>query len=152
MKIRGFEVAKGFENYNINLPMRKTKYSAGYDVMSCEDITIPPYKFGDKPILVKTGIKAYMPNDEYLMLCNRSSNPLKKSLVLANGIGIIDSDYYNNIDNDGAFSYAFYNYGNEDLLIKKGDVIGQAIFMKYYIIDNDTASDTRIGGFGSTDK
>ena len=151
-RIRGFEVAKGFENKGINLPVRKTKYSAGYDVEAAEDCIIPPFKFGQKPTLVKTGIKAYMPGDEYLMLCNRSSNPGKKGLVLANSVGIIDSDYYGNPDNDGAIMYAFYNFFDIELEIKKGDVIGQAIFHKYYMVDDDTADGERMGGFGSTNK
>ena len=151
-KIRGFEVAKGFEDKGINLPVRKTKYSAGYDVEAAEDCIIPPYKFGCKPTLVKTGIKAYMQEDEFLMLCNRSSNPGKKGLVMANSVGIIDSDYYGNPDNDGAFMYAFYNFFDHDLEIKKGDVIGQAIFQKFYVADGDTAEGKRMGGFGSTSK
>lgn len=151
-KIRGFEIAKGFENYGLTMPIRKTKYSAGYDVCAAEDITIPPFQFGAKPTLIKTGLKAYMQEDEYLMLCNRSSNPFKKGLILANSVGIIDADYYGNPDNDGAFSYAFYNYFNTPLEIKKGDVIGQAIFKKFLVTDDDTASGERLGGFGSTSK
>ena len=151
-KTRGFEIAKGFEDKGINLPERKTKYSAGYDIESAEDCVIPAFKPGQKPVLVKTGIKAYMQNDEYLMLCNRSSNPFKKGLVLANSIGIIDADYYGNPDNDGAFMYAFYNMFDKDVEIKKGDVIGQAIFKKYEIIDGDIAEGERVGGFGSTSK
>ena len=77
-KKRGFEIAKGFENKNINLPIRKTKYSAGYDIEAAEDITIPSFKKGIAPTLVKTGIKAYMQDDEMLLLYNRSSNPKKK--------------------------------------------------------------------------
>lgn len=149
---RGFEIAKGFENHDITMPIRKTKYSAGYDVCAAEDCVIPPFTFGSKPTLVKTGVKAYMQEDEYLMLCNRSSNPFKKGLVLANSVGIIDADFYGNPDNDGAFSYAFYNYFSEPLEIKKGDVVGQAIFMKYMTTDNDTAEGERLGGFGSTSK
>ena len=99
-KIRGFEIAKGFEDKGINLPERKTKYSAGYDVEAAEDVTVPSFKKGMKPTLVKTGIKAYMQDNEYLMLVNRSSNPGKKGLILANSIGIVDKDYYGNEDND----------------------------------------------------
>ena len=77
-KERGFEIAKGFENSNINLPIRKTKYSAGYDIEAAEDIIIPSFKKGNKPTLVKTGLKAYMGEDEVLILANRSSNPGKK--------------------------------------------------------------------------
>lgn len=151
-KIRGFEIAKGFENHNITLPMRKTKYSAGYDVAAAEDTIIPPYTFGSKPTLVKTGLKAYMLEDEYLMLCNRSSNPFKKGIVMANSVGIIDADFYENPENDGAFSYAFYNYFTEPLEIKKGEIIGQAIFRKFLITDDDIPGGERTGGFGSTSK
>lgn len=151
MKNRGFEIVSTYNKSEIVFPIRKTKYSAGYDISSSVDISIPPYKFGDKPVLVKTGIKAYMKNDEYLMLCNRSSNPLKRGLVLANGVGIIDSDYYNNPDNEGEIMYCFYNFQDLPYEIKKGDIIGQAIFMKYEISDNDNSINRRIGGFGSTD-
>lgn len=152
MKKRGFEIVKGYENKNINLPVRKTKLSAGYDIEAAEDIVIPSFKVGTKPTLIKTGLKCYMQNDEYLMLVNRSSNPVKRGLVLANSVGIIDADYYNNPDNDGHLMYAFYNYFNENITIKKGDTIGQAIFMKYLVVDNDSSNGERKGGFGSTDK
>ena len=151
-KVRGFEIAKGFENKGINLPIRKTKYSAGYDIEAAEDVIIPMFKPGQKPTLVKTGLKAYFMQDEFLMLCNRSSNPGKKGLVMANSVGIIDCDYYENPDNDGHFMFAFYNYFDHDVEIKKGDAIGQAIFMKYATIDNDNAEGERTGGFGSTNK
>lgn len=152
MKTRGFEVAKGFEDKDIHIPVRKTLHSAGYDVEAAEDVTIPPFKPGMKPTLIKTGLKAYCEPDEFYMLCNRSSNPFKKGLVLANSVGIIDSDYYNNEDNDGHFMFAYYNFFDEDVLIKKGDAIGQVIFMKYLTVDNDNATGTRKGGFGSTSK
>ncbi len=151
-KIRGFEVAKGFEDKNINLPVRKTKYSAGYDVEAAEDCIVPSFKKGMKPTLVKTGIKAYMADDEVLILANRSSNPSKKGLVLANSIGVIDKDYYGNPDNDGHFMFSFFNIKDEDIEIKKGDAIGQAIFQKYLVTDDDAAEGTRKGGFGSTSK
>lgn len=152
MKKRGFEIVKGYENKNINIPVRKTSLSAGYDIESAEEIVIPSFRMGTKPTLIKTGLKCYMENDEYLMLVNRSSNPVKRGLVLANSVGIIDADYYNNPDNDGHLMYAFYNYSKEDITIKKGDTIGQAIFMKYLLVDNDSSNGERKGGFGSTDK
>lgn len=151
-KVRGFEIAKGFENAEINMPVRKTKYSAGYDVEAAEDCIIPAFKPGQTPTLIKTGIKAYMPEDEYLMLCNRSSNPKKKGLVLSNGVGIVDGDYYGNPDNDGHIMFAFFNIKDEDIEIKKGDCIGQAIFQKFFTVDNDNAEGARMGGFGSTSK
>ena len=151
-KVRGFEIAKGWEGKEIHMPVRKTKYSAGYDIEAAEDCVVPAFKAGQAPTLIKTGLKAYMPEDEYLMLCNRSSNPKKKGLVMANSVGIIDSDYYENPDNDGHFMFAFYNVKSEDVEIKKGECIGQAIFQKYGIIDHDNAEGERVGGFGSTSK
>ena len=149
-KKRGFEIAKGFENANINLPVRSTKNSAGYDVEAAEDCVIPAFKAGQKPTLIKTGLKAYMQSDEVLILANRSSNPGKKGLILANSIGIVDSDYYGNPDNDGHIMFAFYNVKEEDIEIKKGERIGQGMFQKYLVTDNDFANGERTGGFGST--
>lgn len=151
-KVRGFEIAKGYENKGINLPIRKTKYSAGYDIEAAEDVIIPSFKKGMNPTLVSTGLKAYMQDDEVLLLYNRSSNPKKKGLILANSVGVIDKDYYGNSDNDGHIMFAFYNIKEEDVEIKKGDAIGQAIFQKYLVVDNDSADGERIGGFGSTNK
>ena len=151
-KIRGFEVAKGFEESGINLPIRKTKYSAGYDIEAAEDVTIPSFKKGTNPTLVKTGLKAYMQDDEALMLYNRSSNPKKKGLILANSVGVVDKDYYENPDNDGHIMFAFYNIKEEDITIKKGEPIGQAVFQKYYVADGDNSEGERLGGFGSTSK
>ena len=151
-KIRGFEVAKGFEDCNINIPVRKTKYSAGYDMEAAEDVIVPSFKKGDKPTLVKTGLKAYMQDDEVLMLYNRSSNPKKKGLILANSVGVVDKDYYGNSDNDGHIMFAFYNIKDEDIEIKKGEAIGQGVFQKYLVVDDDIAEGTRVGGFGSANK
>ncbi len=151
-KKRGFEIAKGFEDKGINLPIRKTKYSAGYDIEAAEDTVIPSFKKGMNPTLVKTGLKAYMQDDEMLLLYNRSSNPKKKGLIMANSVGVIDKDYYGNPDNDGHFMFAFYNIKKEDIVIKKGEAIGQAIFQKYFVTDDDVAEGERKGGFGSTSK
>lgn len=168
MKKRGFEICKGYENQEIHLPIRKTKNSVGYDLESAEDICIPSIwktvftnigKFfkGEKefepikPTLVKTGIKSYFEEDEVLILANRSSNPGKKGLVLANSIGIVECDYYGNTDNDGNLMYAFYNFFPTDTVIHKHDTIGQAYFQKFLIADDDKPSDAiRTGGFGST--
>ena len=151
-RLRGFEIAKGFEDKVINLPIRKTKYSAGYEIEAAEDTVVPSFKKGMKPSLIKTGLKAYMQDDEVLLLYNRSSNPKKKGLILANSVGVIDKDYYGNIDNDGHIMFAFYNIKDEDITIKKGEAIGQGIFQKYLITDDDVADGERTGGFGSTSK
>ena len=154
MKIRGFEVAKGFEQANINLPQRSTAHSAGYDFECAEDIEIPPIWTSEnkKPILVNTGVKAYIPNNEALFLYNRSGNPGKKGLVLANSVGVVDSDYYGNPDNDGHIMFAFYNFFTETVTLKKGERIGQGIFQEFLKTDDDSADLIRQGGFGSTEK
>ena len=148
-KLRGFEIAKGWEDKGIHIPERKTKYSAGYDVEAAEDVVIPSYKPGIKPTLIPTGLKAYCQNDEWYMLVNRSSGP-KKGFVMANSIGVIDADYYENETNDGHFYFQYFNFQDHDIEVKKGDVIGQVIFQKYLTVDNDNAEGVRTGGFGST--
>ena len=150
-KVRGFEIAKGWEDKDIHIPVRKTAHSAGYDVEAAEDVVIPKFKKGIKPTLIPTGLKAYCLEDECYLLLNRSSRP-KKGFILANSVGLIDSDYYCNPDNDGHFMFAFFNCSNQDIEVKKGDVIGQVVFTKYLIVDNDNATGKREGGFGSTDK
>lgn len=168
-RVRGFEICKGLENSDINLPIRKTAKSVGYDLEAFEDTTIPSIwknvfeniaKFLKhdtdykeiKPTLVRTGIKSYFGDDEVLILANRSSHPIKKGLVLANSIGIVESDYYGNPQNDGELMYAYYNFFPVDVTIKKHDAVGQAYFQKFLIADEDNATGKRLGGFGSTDK
>lgn len=150
-RLRGFEVVKGYEDKGINLPVRKTSHSAGYDVEAAEDITIPMFTPGCKPTLIPTGLKAYCQEDECYLLLNRSSGP-KKGFLMANSVGLIDSDYYGNPDNDGHFYFSYFNCSDHDIEVKKGDVIGQVVFQKYLVVDNDNATGGRTGGFGSTDK
>ena len=152
MKNRGFEVAKGFEDKDIHMPIRKTMYSAGYDIECASDTVVPKFVPGQTPTLIPTGLKAYMMDDEVLYLYNRSSNPKKKGLILANSVGVVDKDYYGNSDNDGHIMFAFYNIKDEDIVIKKGEAIGQGVFAKYLVTDDDNASGIRTGGFGSTTK
>lgn len=174
MKVRGFEKVSTFED--INLPERATKHAAGYDFEAANDVVIPSiFKSGIatalkvalnkeealldeellkqvKPTLVGTGVKAYMGEDEFLQLCNRSSNPLKNFLLLGNGVGIIDSDYYNNENNEGHIMFQFINFGLKDLTIKKGERVGQGIFLPFLKADGDESEKTRTGGFGSSGK
>lgn len=165
-RVRGFEVVSTYKDKGINVPKRATKGSAGYDLEAAEDTVIPSIwkamkiteeqlKKGEgeylKSTLVPTGIKAYMPEDEYLLLANRSSNPMKRQLALPNGIGVIDSDYYNNEGNEGEIFVQLINYSFEDVTIKKGERIAQGIFQKYEVIDEEVDDyQTRIGGFGSS--
>ena len=130
------------------LPQRSTAVSAGYDFYNPEEVEIQAGQIK----YVKTGVKAAFPEGEMLMLCNRSSNPKKKGLVLANGVGIVDSDYYNNPDNEGEIAFAFMNITAHPVILEAGEKLGQAIFVKFGIVDDDNAEGSRIGGWGSTGK
>ena len=105
-----------------------------------------------KPTLIPTGIKAYMQEDEFLQLANRSSNPLKRFLMMGNGVGIIDADYYGNDANEGHIMFQYINFGMTDQVIKKGERIGQGIFLPFLKADEDQEQTkaTRTGGFGSS--
>ena len=103
-----------------------------------------------KPTLVSTGMKCQLDPGTYLQLSVRSSCPLKYWLIMANGVGIIDADYYNNPDNEGEIFFQLINLSPYDIQLHKGDVIGQGIILPYQITDDDNAQGERIGGFGST--
>lgn len=172
---RGFEVITRYQDQQIQLPQRATHHAAGYDFEAAEDVVIPSvWKAGFKqgltavsdalipetsaeekkikPVLVPTGIKAYMGEDEFLQLANRSSNPLKRFLILTNGVGVIDSDYYNNEANEGHIMFQFTNFGFKDVVIKKGERIGQGIFLPFLKADQDQTANARQGGFGSSNQ
>jgi dUTP pyrophosphatase len=129
----------------IQLPQRATAHSAGYDFYSPVDVTIRP----KESVLIFTDICASMYWDNVLMLYVRSSMG-KHPVVLANGTGIVDSDYYNNENNGGNIGFRLLNLGDTPYEIKAGDRIGQGIFIKYGTVKNDHTTATRTGGFGST--
>lgn len=145
---RKFEYVKRIEEKNFDLPKRSTANSAGYDFIVPED-TICKSK---EITMVKAGVKAYFPHNETLLLFNRSSNPKKKGLIILNGVGVVDSDYADNPDNEGEIAGLFYNMLDEDVVLKAGEKMMQGVFVKYSTTDDDTASGARTGGFGSTGK
>lgn len=160
---RKFEVAKGFEDQNINLPKRSTKHSAGYDIEAAEDVWVHPWfmpsnelcgeRYNHKATLIKTGVKVQMNDGEFLGVYPRSSTSVKNLALMPNSIGVIDQDYYNNEDNDGHIMVPFVNFGEKSIHIKKGERIAQGIFHKYETVDNEDIINTeRQGGFGSTGK
>ena len=160
MKKRGFEILTSYLDEDIHLPVRQTKASAGYDFEAAEDVIVPSIwkQFLDKwfddidvkAILIPTGVKSYMDQDEYLQLSIRSGMALKSGLILANGVGVVDADYYDNESNEGHIMFAVHNIGFRDKKIKKGDRIGQGIFLPFLKADNDVSTKERSGGFGST--
>lgn len=128
------------------LPKRSTKNSGGYDFVVPEDTICKSHEI----TMVKSGVKAYFPDDEVLLLFNRSSNPKKKGLIILNGVGVVDSDYVDNSDNEGEIAGLFYNMLDEDVVLKAGEKMMQGIFVKFEITDDDNAEGKRSGGWGST--
>lgn len=170
-----FELVSEFADQTDLLPVRATKFSAGYDFSVARDIVVPSYQkqfkglnftddaplnltfvagltksYKSKPTLVPTGVKAYLPEGTFLQISVRSSCPLKHWLILANGVGIIDGDYYNNPDNEGHIFFQIINLFPHDIILHKGDKIGQGIIMPYFLAEGDVTAAERVGGFGST--
>ncbi len=127
------------------LPKRGSKSSCGYDFISIRDIIIHPGEI----VKIPTGYKAKFMNDEFLMLVVRSSMGFNYNVRMCNQVGIIDSDYYNNNDNEGHIWVALQNEGNKNFVIKEGTAYLQGIFIKY-LTCGDVVNNSRVGGIGST--
>lgn len=128
-------------------PRRATKYSAAYDLYSPVSLMLKSGKIAKIP----TGFKIKMPKREGFFIYIRSSLG-SKDINLPAGVNIIDSDYYDNPENEGNFFIIIKNNSKKDFVINEGDRIAQGVFQKYYVTNDDTAEKTRVGGFGSTDK
>ena len=137
--IRGFEILEGYDG--ITLPTRKTAYSAGYDLQAAENVRVSHGKIS----LVPTGLKAFFPCDEVLLIYLRSSLAVKYNLFLANGIGVIDADYRGHI-------ILPVTSLSGDFEIQRGMRFAQGIFQKYLTVDGDSIGqgEIRHGRFGST--
>ncbi len=148
--MRQFEVVKPefrkHPNVELKAPKRATKCSAGYDLYSPIDVQIAP----QTSKLIWTDFKAQFNPNEVMFLVVTSGMG-KKGVMLANTIGVIDSDYYGNESTDGNLGINLYNYGTNPYVIQAGDKIGQAIFTNFLTVDNEEEITTvRTGGFGST--
>lgn len=141
-KLRGFEVATSFEDKGVILPTRSTVGSAGYDFRVLTDlpVTLNP----NETHVFDTGVKAYMQDDEVLLIYVRSSLGIKANLRLANGTAVIDSDF------ELPIKIALHNYGEDAVRIENGARVAQGIFTKYLTTDDDNVTTSRVGGIGST--
>ena len=144
------DVSDDINLYNsIELPKRSTMKSAGYDIKSMEGGVIKP---GEAKSF-KTGLKVTMNDDEVLYIYSRSSQGYKHNVSLANSVGVIDSDFYNNTSNEGHFQVRLINLGTQDYIVNIGDRIAQGVFMKYLTVDDEEEiKSERTGGLGSTNK
>ena len=141
------EAKKIYED--IKLPLRATKYSAGYDFYAPFDFTLKP----GETIKIPTGIRDKMREDYALFLLPRSGLGFKYRLQLNNTIGLIDADYFYS-DNEGHIFAKITNDSNEGKVIsvKKGEAFIQGVFLSYGITEDDEVNSIRNGGFGSTSK
>jgi len=147
MVARGFKVVSSWQDRDIRLPERSTAGSAGYDIAAAETLTIP----AKGTAVVPTGIKAYMLPDEVLQVYARSSLSKKKGLMLANSVGIIDADYYDNAENEGHIQLHVYNFSEAPVMLAKGERFCQGVFQKFLVVDAEPpVTKVRSGGHGST--
>lgn len=148
MRKRGFEIITKYKDEGITLPKRKTGSSAGYDMEAAKRIELMPHKV----TIIPTGLKAYMQQDEYLGIHIRSGFSIKQAVSLINSQGVIDADYYNNLENEGHIMIAVINHSDEVVIADKGMRVAQGIFYRYLTIDGDSAGNgaARQGGMGST--
>lgn len=143
------DISNNNEMYNsYSLPKRSTINSAGYDFEALYDFEIKPGETKKIPL----GIKASMNSDEVLLLFVRSSQGFKYNIRMCNQVGVIDSDYYNNLDNEGHIFIKLKNEGNDNYVVKAGNKICQGIFINYLLVDNEEKNERkRLSGIGSTD-
>lgn len=146
--MRKFYIIEKFKHLDITIPRRQTKESAGYDLATCEDVTIKPGEI----VLIKTGLKVQIPSEEVLLVFPRSSLGIKRGLTMANNVGVIDADYFDNSDNEGHIMIPLLNFSKEPVRLEKDERVAQGIFIKYFkTIDDNNEADERSGGFGSSD-
>ena len=153
-KISKEQFDKDFNNYDcsyedIIIPKRNTIKSMGYDFYLPIDIEIK----SNQVVKIPTGIKVSMYDDEFLAIYVRSSTGFKYNIRMCNQVGLIDADYYNNIDNEGHIWLALQNHSDKDYSFKKGYKLVQGVFQKYLVVENEEeVNGFRKGGLGSTDK
>lgn len=141
--MRKFASCSSYEG--VMLPERSTKTSAGYDFYAPYDFEIP----AGESLMVWSQTKCYMEVHDVLILMPRSSMG-RYGIRFANTVGVIDSDYVDNPNNEGEIAFPFVNNGKATWVVKKGDKIAQGIFTKYLVTDDDDVTAERTGGFGST--
>jgi dUTP pyrophosphatase len=128
---------------------RKPEYAstraAGMDFFAAENVTILP----NAHALLKTGIVMRLPAGYYLEIVARSSTFRKKSLLLTNGIGIIDEDY---CGKDDEIMFSYVNLGQAPVTVHAGEAIGQGVIRMRLRgeLTPFTPDDASRGGFGST--
>lgn len=134
---------------DIKLPRRATKKSAGYDFYAPYDFRLAP----GESIKIATGIRVLLDDDKFLMCAPRSGLGFKARVQLDNTVGIIDADYSDS-SNEGHIHVKLTNDSRTGkfIRVKKGEGMIQAIILQYFTTEDDNTTETRDGGFGSTNK
>ena len=149
--LKKMELAEEVKSYTL-LDIVFGKKAREKKVYTLDEMNLLTKGAGARPTLVSTGMKCQLDSGYYLELSMRSSSPLKYLLVMANGVGIVDADYYNNPDNEGEIFFQILNLSPYPIKIQKGEAIGQGIIKRYHCAESNTSTNKRKGGFGSTDK
>jgi dUTP pyrophosphatase len=131
---------------SLSLPQYATAGAAGFDLASSVDMTVQP----GEVTLVPTGLVIEVPEGHFLGIFARSSTPLKRGLMVANGVGVVDSDYCGPNDE---IKIEVFNFTTAPVSVRRGDRLAQGILMPYVRADwteeSAAARPTR-GGFGAT--
>ena len=131
---------------SVPLPKYETSGSAGFDLAASADVTIEPGAIA----LVPTGLVIAVPPGHLLGIFARSSTPLKKGLMVANGVGVVDSDY---CGPDDEVKVQVLNFTSAPVIVRRGDRIAQGVILPFVRAEwneNASASGPTRGGFGST--
>jgi dUTP pyrophosphatase len=132
-------------NPSIPLPVYSTVGAAAFDLAAAEDLEIAPGEIK----LVGTGLVFQVPDGHFLAIFARSSTPLKRGLAVANGVGVLDSDYSGPTDE---LKIQLVNFTKDIVTVKAGDRLAQGIVLqspRVEFVEGETAAVSR-GGFGST--
>ena len=132
---------------SVPLPSYETAGAAGFDLASSVDMTVDP----GRVVLVPTGLIIEVPAGHLLGVFARSSTPLKRGLMVANGVGVVDADYCGPADE---IKIEVLNFTANPVTIRRGDRLAQGVILPFVRaewreegIDRPTR-----GGFGATDK
>jgi dUTP pyrophosphatase len=131
---------------HVSLPEYATADSAAFDLAASEDMTIAP----GEVTLVPTGLVIEVPERMFLAVFARSSTPLKRGLMVANGVGVVDADYCGPTDE---VRIPVVNITQRAVRVTAGDRIAQGIVLPAPRIvwkEADALRAASRGGFGST--
>ncbi|MEO5741523.1 MAG: dUTP diphosphatase [Vicinamibacterales bacterium] len=130
----------------VGLPESATAHAAGFDLAAATDMEIPPHSIR----LVGTGLVIAVPEGHFLGIFARSSTPLKRGLMVANGVGVIDADY---CGPDDEIKIQVLNITDAPVKVARGDRLAQGIVLPCPKVEWEEVSDMTVptrGGFGST--